>query len=146
MDSINKELQVDWNGFYSLCILYAVFSVTNFLAPSVLLHLGARISLFLSACSYLLFIFVFLYPVRHVLNIVSVVIGFGAAGLLFATSFHTLTTTNLRNQFLSFPSNLDGTGQLSDAKLHQRDAGSKHRHFLGHLSGQPFVWQSFRLF
>jgi len=79
VESINSHLHVGWDGFTSLCIIYGVFSFSNFLVPSILSVVSSARCLFFSALTYLAYTITFLYPVRFSLEIVSIVVGFGAA-------------------------------------------------------------------
>ena len=50
--SIAKQYGIEWNGYVSLCIIYAVFSISNWIAPSTVSLLGAKWSMVLGASTY----------------------------------------------------------------------------------------------
>lgn len=77
--SVNKELNLSWNGYTSLCIVYAVFSMANWVAPSIVSFFGPKMAMILGALTYSLFVANFLLPLSFGLYFVSVIIGFGAA-------------------------------------------------------------------
>lgn len=94
VDSINKETGVRWDAYFSLCIVYFVFSISNFLVPSVLTFLSAKYCMFFSSISYFIYAVVFFYPFRYGLELVSALVGFSAA-LLWTT--HGLYISNNSN-------------------------------------------------
>ena len=79
--SINDQEGVYWNGFAALSIVYGVFSFSNFLVPSILSKFSSARCLFFSALTYLAYTVIYLYPIRYELEIVSAIVGFGAAGM-----------------------------------------------------------------
>ena len=54
IDSVSKETNgtYDGNAYYSSSIIYAVFSVSNWIAPSVVAAIGLKLSLFAGAITY----------------------------------------------------------------------------------------------
>jgi len=56
VDSIIHESNVitdsNWNGYYSLCIIYFVFSMSNWIAPSTVSLLGCKWSMFFGGLTY----------------------------------------------------------------------------------------------
>ncbi|KAG1707504.1 UNC93-like protein MFSD11 [Nymphon striatum] len=81
------------SGYTSLAIIYAVFSLSNWLAPSVISFLRPKITMMVGAVIYCLFIAQFLYPITSVLYVGSALIGFGAAILWTAQgSFLTINS------------------------------------------------------
>lgn len=48
-DSINEEYPFYWNGYTSLCIVYAVFALANFTVPSVVSMIGPKYSMVVGA-------------------------------------------------------------------------------------------------
>jgi len=77
--SIAQQYNIHWNGYYSLCIIYLVFSLSNWLAPSTVSFLGPKVSMIIGGSTYVLFIANFLYPVEFGLYLTSVLLGLGAA-------------------------------------------------------------------
>lgn len=69
----------DADGFTSLAIIYASFSLSNWIAPSVVAILGPRLTLVAGGVIYSLFIAQIVYPNNYLLYIGSVVLGLGAA-------------------------------------------------------------------
>ncbi|XP_074029711.1 UNC93-like protein MFSD11 isoform X2 [Leptinotarsa decemlineata] len=67
------------NAYYSLAIIYVVFSIFNWAAPSVISVIGPKFSMVLGGCAYLLFIVSFIIPKTWLLYLVSTIIGIGAA-------------------------------------------------------------------
>ena len=52
-DSISKEdPNIKWNGYYSLCIIYFVFSLSNWIAPSTVSLIGCKWSMVFGALTY----------------------------------------------------------------------------------------------
>ncbi|KAE8743668.1 hypothetical protein FOCC_FOCC010709 [Frankliniella occidentalis] len=66
-------------GYTSLAVIYAVFAVCNWAAPSIISVIGPRAAICLGAVTYGFFISTFLYPSTWLLYVSSAVIGFGAA-------------------------------------------------------------------
>jgi len=67
------------DGFTSLAIIYASFSLSNWIAPSVVALLGPRLTLVAGGGVYCLFIAQIAYPNNYLLYIGSVLLGGGAA-------------------------------------------------------------------
>ena len=67
------------DGYYSLAVIYAVFTCANWFAPPVVSKLGPRITLFLGGVCYSLFIAQLIYPNDYMLYGASALVGFGAA-------------------------------------------------------------------
>ncbi|XP_028395381.1 UNC93-like protein MFSD11 [Dendronephthya gigantea] len=74
------------SGYYSLCIIYASFSLFNWIAPPIIAFIGSKFSMMLGGLCYWLFILSLYFVSKYVqtdlsslLYIASVVIGFGAA-------------------------------------------------------------------
>lgn len=88
----------------SLAIIYAFFTLSNFLATSVVHKLGVRWAMVLGAVSYALFQAGFLYINEPTLYVTSAFLGFGAAS-------KRLLVGNLHF------SHLDGTRQIPVAEL-----------------------------
>ncbi|CAG2162297.1 unnamed protein product [Oppiella nova] len=80
VDSIHTDdTSYTADGYTSLCIIYAVLAIANWLAPSVIVITGPRLAMFVGAITYCLFIANFLFPKVWVLYFLSFVIGLGAA-------------------------------------------------------------------
>ncbi|CAJ0609231.1 unnamed protein product [Cylicocyclus nassatus] len=67
------------SGYYSLAIIYLVFTVCNLIAPPIISVLGAKWAQVLGAACYTSFMVVFLVVNSWLLYIFSAVLGFGAA-------------------------------------------------------------------
>lgn len=67
------------NRFFSLSIIYAVFTVSNFIAPPIIGCVGPRISMVIGAVTYMLFLASFLKLLGWLLYVCSALLGFGAA-------------------------------------------------------------------
>ncbi|RWS10098.1 UNC93-like protein MFSD11 [Dinothrombium tinctorium] len=93
-DEFSKQWNLKWSGYYSFCIIYAVLSIANWIAPSVVAAIGPRVSMILGALTYCIFVANFLYPMRYGLYIASVIIGLGA-GIIWTGqgNFLTLNST-----------------------------------------------------
>ena len=50
--SIAKEYGIQWNGYISLCVIYAVFSLSNWIAPSTVSLIGVKASMIAGATTY----------------------------------------------------------------------------------------------
>ena len=79
----NQDSSVHWDGFVALSIVYGVFSFSNFLVPSILSMFSSARCLFFASLTYLAYTMIFLHPIRYELEIVSAIVGFGAAGTHF---------------------------------------------------------------
>lgn len=80
IDSIhNDDNEFTGDGYTSLAIIYAVFAVCNWLAPSAISLAGPKIAMIFGAVTYLFFIMTFLLPKTWLLYFASAVIGVGAA-------------------------------------------------------------------
>ncbi|TRY62646.1 hypothetical protein TCAL_11960 [Tigriopus californicus] len=67
------------DGFTSLAILYAVSAVCNWFAPSIMVVMGMKFTLFAGALMYTFFIATFFYLNNYLLYFGSAIIGLGAA-------------------------------------------------------------------
>jgi len=80
INSIHKEdPSFNGSGYISLAVVYAVFALANWIAPSILLFLGPKITMFLGAVTYVLFVASFLWPQTWLLYLMSSIVGLGAA-------------------------------------------------------------------
>uniref|UniRef100_A0A672YDB3 Major facilitator superfamily domain containing 11 n=1 Tax=Sphaeramia orbicularis TaxID=375764 RepID=A0A672YDB3_9TELE len=75
--------------FYSLGIIYGVFSFSNLLAPTVVTVIGPKFAMFVSGLLYSGYIAVFIVPVTWAFYFTSALIGVGAA-LLWTAQGHFL--------------------------------------------------------
>lgn len=69
------------SGYYSLGIIYGIFSFSNLLAPAVVAVIGAKHTMFLSGLLYSGYIAVFIIPSTWSFYLTSVLIGIAAATL-----------------------------------------------------------------
>lgn len=69
------------SGYYSLGIIYGIFSFSNLLAPTVVAVIGAKLCMFTSGLLYSGYIAVFILPFTWSFYLTSVLIGIGAAML-----------------------------------------------------------------
>ncbi|XP_074597121.1 UNC93-like protein MFSD11 isoform X2 [Brevipalpus obovatus] len=95
VQAINSEYNKAWNGkewnaYNSLAILYAVFSLANWIAPSTVALLGPKVSMILSALTYCFFVANFLHPVLYGLTSASIIMGVGA-GVIWTAQGNFLT-------------------------------------------------------
>lgn len=67
------------DGYTSLCIIYGVFALCNWLAPAIIGAIGSRKSIYLGSTCYVLFLTPFLWPSNFLLYTTSVLLGFGAS-------------------------------------------------------------------
>ncbi|KAJ1527680.1 hypothetical protein ONE63_007639 [Megalurothrips usitatus] len=80
LDSIHKDdPSFTGNGYTSLSVIYAVFALCNWSAPSIISVIGERAAICVGAVTYGFFIATFLFPSTWLLYASSAVIGFGAA-------------------------------------------------------------------
>ena len=66
-------------GFYSSAIIYAVFAVFSWFAPSVMVVLGLKVTMFLGAVSYPVLVASFFYLNDYLYYSASALLGLGAA-------------------------------------------------------------------
>ncbi|XP_039261374.1 UNC93-like protein MFSD11 isoform X2 [Styela clava] len=78
-----KQIHPDFNGvgYTSLAIIYTVFAVANWVAPSIVSIIGPKYSMIISAVTYTAYIATFIKPMTVTLYLGSVLIGIGAAVL-----------------------------------------------------------------
>ena len=50
--SVAKQYGIQWNGYISLCVIYAVFSLSNWIAPSTVSLIGCKASMIAGASTY----------------------------------------------------------------------------------------------
>ncbi|XP_052262604.1 UNC93-like protein MFSD11 [Dreissena polymorpha] len=97
--SSNGTSTFDGAGYKSLSVIYIVFAVSNWVAPSIVVVIGAKLSMFFGSLLYLLFIVSFLKPMLWSLYTGSVLVGFGAAVLW--TGQGNFLTTNSDSETIS---------------------------------------------
>lgn len=68
-------------GYIILGIIYGIFSLSNFLSPSIDTKLGSRLTIIISSITYVLFVFSMATRLWYLVSFFSFVIGFGAACL-----------------------------------------------------------------
>ncbi|XP_064600722.1 UNC93-like protein MFSD11 [Liolophura sinensis] len=82
-ESVLQSAQVNssftGDGYTSLAIIYSMFSLSNWAAPSILSLIGPKLCMIVGAVMYFLFILQFLKPMTWALYTGSVLVGFGAA-------------------------------------------------------------------
>lgn len=91
--------EFEGNAYTSLAIIYAVFAVCNWLAPSYISLTGPRVAIITGAVCYVLFIASFFYPHDALLYCISAVVGVGAA--LIWTGHGQYLTENSDNETMS---------------------------------------------
>lgn len=102
---------------FSLSIIYASFTVLNFVAPPIISLLGTRLSLVLGALTYVLFLAGFLFLNTLFLYFSSALLGLGAAGLCVISSEITdFGAIYIILLTVYFYSNLDCARQIFDAE------------------------------
>ncbi|EFN87369.1 UNC93-like protein MFSD11 [Harpegnathos saltator] len=80
LSSINQDNpNFTGDAYTSLAIIYAVFSICNWLAPSYISMTGPRVAILTGACCYVLFIASFFCPNDGLLYGMSAILGIGAA-------------------------------------------------------------------
>ncbi|XP_027852589.2 UNC93-like protein MFSD11 isoform X1 [Aphis gossypii] len=80
LKSIEKEdPSFTGDGYTSLCIIYGVFALCNWLAPTIIGMIGSRKSIYLGSICYVAFLTPFLWPSNILLYTMSVLLGFGAS-------------------------------------------------------------------
>lgn len=67
------------DGYYSLAIVYSVFAISNWIAPSIISLTSPKIAMIAGGIIYTLFILSFLIPQTWLLYLMSSIIGIGAA-------------------------------------------------------------------
>lgn len=75
------EYNFTGNGYISLCITYAVFALSNWLAPSMIALTGIKYGMFLGALTYALYSASFIYPTTSLFYAAAALIGIGAGPL-----------------------------------------------------------------
>lgn len=75
----NDDPSFNGDGYTSLAIIYATFSLCNWFAPSFISITGPRTSIVVGCLCYVIFIGTFLYPRTGLLYGASAIVGFGAA-------------------------------------------------------------------
>ncbi|XP_018330712.1 UNC93-like protein MFSD11 [Agrilus planipennis] len=75
----NEDPNFNGDGYISLALIYAIFSLFNWSAPSIISSTGPRIVMIYGSITYLFFILTFLSPKTWLLYLASVIIGTGAA-------------------------------------------------------------------
>ena len=83
------------NGFTSLAITYASFTITNWFAPPIVSYMGPRLTLVFGSIFYILYVAQISYPNNMLLYACSGLLGFGGALLWVAQgNFLTLNSTS----------------------------------------------------
>lgn len=80
LESISKDDPTfNGDGYISLAIIYAVFALCNWFAPSALSKTGPRGAMLIGSAAYCFFVITFLWPKTWLLYFASCVLGVGAA-------------------------------------------------------------------
>ncbi|CAD7094176.1 unnamed protein product [Hermetia illucens] len=80
LDSIHyDDPSFTGDGYTSLAIIYAVFALIGWLAPSVLAYTGPRGAMLIGGSTYCLFMVSFLWPRNWLLYLASAILGLGAS-------------------------------------------------------------------
>ncbi|KAF5273713.1 hypothetical protein FQA39_LY07403 [Lamprigera yunnana] len=80
LDSISQEDEsFKGDGYTSMAIIYAVFAILNWLAPSVISIGGPKLAMIYGGVTYVFFILTYLWPQTWLLYLASCIIGSGAA-------------------------------------------------------------------
>ena len=75
-------------GFYSSAILYGAFAMFSWFAPSIMVILGMKVTMFLGALTYPALVATFFYLNDYLYYSASALIGMGAAILWTAQASH----------------------------------------------------------
>jgi len=86
-------------GFYSSAIIYAVFAVFSWFAPSVMVVLGLKVTMFLGAVTYPVLVASFFYLNDYLYYSASALLGLGAA--ILWTAQGTFLTANSTKETMS---------------------------------------------
>ena len=81
-------------GYYTLCIIYGMLAISNWLAPSIIVLLGNRLTMIISALLYTLYIASLIYPNVWTILVASVFVGFGAGTLWTAQGAYLVENSN----------------------------------------------------
>ncbi|XP_025209177.1 UNC93-like protein MFSD11 [Melanaphis sacchari] len=87
------------DGYTSQCIIYSVFALCNWLAPTIIGMIGSRKSIYLGSICYVLFLMPFFLPSKFLLYTISALLGFGAS--LIWTGQGTYLTLNSDSSTIS---------------------------------------------
>uniref|UniRef100_A0A2H8TZK1 UNC93-like protein MFSD11 n=1 Tax=Melanaphis sacchari TaxID=742174 RepID=A0A2H8TZK1_9HEMI len=80
LKSIEKEdPSFTGDGYTSQCIIYGVFALCNWLAPTIIGMIGSRKSIYLGSICYVLFLMPFFLSSTFLLYTMSALLGFGAS-------------------------------------------------------------------
>lgn len=87
------------DGYISLTIIYVLLGFGNWVAPVIIMYIGAKWCMIIGAVTYLLFILQFLKPMEWLLYLASSILGFGAA--IIWTGQGTFLTQNSNSQTMA---------------------------------------------
>ena len=79
--NVTQNILIENIGYYTLLLLYVIFTLSNLFAPGVVKLLGPKASLIISGLTYVLFVSVYIYPLVYTLYSMACIIGIGAAVL-----------------------------------------------------------------
>ncbi|ODM90722.1 UNC93-like protein MFSD11 [Orchesella cincta] len=86
----HEDPEFTGDGYVSLCIIYAVFAIGSWFAPSIVAIIGPKWGMVMSASVYLVFIAQFIAPSTAMLYLTSALLG-GAASVLWCCQGNFLT-------------------------------------------------------
>ena len=89
-----QSIFIDNIGYYTLLCVYLFFTISNIFAPSVVKLFGTKMCLIFSACTYVLFVAVYIYPLVYTLYGAACLVGVGAAILWTSQGKHLLDNSN----------------------------------------------------
>lgn len=75
------EYEFTGDGYISLCIIYSVFAISNWLSPSIISLSGSKYGMFLGAITYAVYTASFIYPTTILFYTAAALVGFGAGPL-----------------------------------------------------------------
>ncbi|PIO76361.1 hypothetical protein TELCIR_01563 [Teladorsagia circumcincta] len=105
------------SGYYSLAIIYLVFTVCNLFAPPIIHVLGAKWAQVLGAACYTSFMIQFLFLNAWRLYFFSAVLGFGAAGVYTACLSAATALNGGSEKIIAYVVFAMGAGQISGGLL-----------------------------
>lgn len=101
LDGAKSESNGTFNGdgYVSLGIIYTLLAFGNWIAPVIIMYIGAKWCMVAGAVTYLLFILQFLKPMEWALYLGSCILGFGAA--IIWTGQGTFLTQNSNSETMA---------------------------------------------
>jgi hypothetical protein len=124
------------SGFYSLSIIYATFTAFSWIAPSVMVVLGLKITMFVGAVIYALFVATFFQLNNGLLYSASALLGLGAA--LIWTAQVRYIKSELHDHI---PTLYNFAGCFPGRELDQGDDVAQLWNLLGNAAVQSAHWK-----